>query len=149
MSDLDALRQRGITIRVLVDGSGVAIGGSKTLTELCAEGVSPICQTDASGAALDGSTLTQTRSRGIQQFCSVGETGVDATSGLTVSQLAARGVSGGCVVDSSGIAQSGTATLTELRQRGIPAFCPVDETGTATTLSVGSGSTPTYYYLGF
>lgn len=139
MADIDLLHARGIPFRALVDGQGIAVGGTLTMAQLSDRGMMPACQVDADGVAGDGSTLLQLRSRGIPFFCEVTELGVDPVSGDTGRMLANRGIPAICPVDALGIAQGGTSTMVELSRRGIGYFCPVDEAGNETTLAGGGG----------
>lgn len=140
MPDIDALRKREIPYCALTDAQGISIGGTSTLSLLRARGMAAACQVDATGTALDASTLRQILARGIQYFCQVTEFGVDPVSAATLAQLMAKGIKPQCPVDVNGIAQGGTSTIDLLRKRGIGYFCPLDETGTATTLGGGGGS---------
>lgn len=132
--DIDALRKREIPYWSLVDGQGISVGGSSTLSVLFRRGMESTTKVTSVGVAGDGSTLYQLQARGIQCFCELTENGIDPVSGDTATQIAARGISGKCPVDVNGIAQSGSATIETLRKRSIAYFCPLDETGTATTL---------------
>lgn len=134
MADIDEMHARGVPFRALVDGSGIAIGGTATMQQLSSAGMMPIAQVDASGVAADGSTLLQLRSRGIPFFCEVSELGIDPVSGDTNRTLANRGIRGDCLLTENGIAQGGTATMVELSRRSIDYFCPVTEAGTEGTV---------------
>lgn len=134
MADIDEMHARGVPFRALVDGQGIAVGGTLTMAQLSSAGMMPVCEVDANGVAGDGSTLLQLRSRGIPFFCEVSELGIDPSSGDTTRTLASRGIRGDCLLTENGIAQGGTATMVELSRRGIDYFCPVDEAGTETLL---------------
>lgn len=150
MGDIDALRKREIPYWALVDGQGVSVGGTSTLSVLAKRGMESVCQVDANGAATDASTLRQLQARSIQYFCEVTELGVDPVSAASLTTIASRGIPAKCPVDVNGIAQTGSATIETLRKRGIAYFCPLDENGTATTLApVGPTHPYTYFIYGF
>lgn len=134
MADIDEMHARGVPFRALVDGQGIAVGGTLTMAQLSSAGMMPVCEVDENGVAGDGSTLLQLRARGIPFFCEVSELGVDPSSGATNRTLASRGIRGDCLLTENGIAQGGTATMVELSRRGIDYFCPVTEAGAETLL---------------
>ncbi len=142
MADKDTLPIRGIPYFAIVDGSGVAVGGSLTMAELRRRGMEPICEVDSSGSA-SGTSIAALQRRGISYFCPVDESGLaaDATTSTTLRQ---RGILPLCKVSSVGVAQSGSLTITQLARRGIGFFCPLDESGNEVsvtgTIIAGGGS---------
>jgi hypothetical protein len=138
MADVDILPSRGITAAALVDGNGVAIGGTQTVAQLAARGMRAICQVDPAGiASSDGvSTVAQLAARGIRAFAAVDELGVSSDDAVTKADtLRMRGIRPLVPVNASGIASPGSASILTLAQRGLGYFCPVDETGTAADLT--------------
>lgn len=127
MSDKDDIRPRGIPGYAVVTAAGVASGGSATINELRAKGMSTICAVDATGDA-SGTSIATLRTRGIRYFCPVTQAGLAADS-TTKEVLRTRGIPFFCLVTPLGVAQVGGDTIAQLRARGIPFFCPLDQNG--------------------
>lgn len=138
MADKDDLPRRGIPFFAVVDGTGVASGGTLTIPQLRNRGMEPICAVDTSGVAASGATLATLHNRGIQFFCPVLETGL-AADATTSDALRRKGIQPFCKVTASGVAQGGSATIIQLALKGIGYFCPLDESGTEIPDSPPSG----------
>ena len=129
MADIDLLPARGIPFRVQVAATGIATAGTKTIAELAAVGMHPVCIVDSTGA-VGGVTVEQLAQRGIRAACLVDDQGNSGAPIQNAVELRKRGIRPLVKLTIAGL--SGTTTMLQLAQRGLDYAALVNESGTVT-----------------